>query len=116
MVSRKGFMAAIFGTLGAARAQQWKECTTAIPGTTSYVMPVRCPWPEQKQEPPLNNQCPTCGTMAEPYIRPLGAGNCIPVEGNLGVCAIQPGKLYGRMDALVRCKRCNAAFWQDAEK
>jgi hypothetical protein len=44
---------------------------------------------------PLNNQCPVCGTMAEPYH---------PLSGTLHSGSVP-----------TRCKRCNCAFWQDAE-
>jgi hypothetical protein len=76
---------------------------------------------------PLNNQCPVCGTMAEPYhptelkrvfipcpktalyFDKTGSGLCedwklFPVEGSVA-----------GMQRLNRCKRCNCAFWQDAE-
>lgn len=53
---------------------------------------------------PLNNQCPVCGEMAEPFRREGGK----IVSGWIG-------KL-GETINLTRCKRCNAAFWQDVEK
>ena len=70
-------------------------------------------WPERK---PVNNQCPVCGTMAEAYKRRRGTlmVPCDPPapEGSFIACAA-PGEPYGAKVNLVRCNRCNAAFWQD---
>ena len=62
----------------------------------------------------LNNQCPVCGTMAKPYkvtpqcekshMKP-GGGNTVRV-----IC----DAYYPLGVALIRCERCNAAFYQDA--
>ena len=62
-----------------------------------------------------NGQCPIpgCGTMAPPYHRPLGLMHM--VHGNAdGTSNAVPGEPYGPTEQLVRCARCNAAFWQDA--
>ncbi len=60
-----------------------------------------------------NNQCPVCGEMAAPY-RPdthfcgdIVGGQSLGISGTYGC--------EGRLN-IVRCKRCNAAFWQDAVK
>lgn len=74
---------------------------------------------------PTPNQCPVCGTMAEPYVRPTKAlayksVPCVPPqpEGGLvpSVC-IAPSSTarVGPMERITRCPRCSAAFWQDAE-
>jgi hypothetical protein len=73
-------------------------------------------------EKPKPNQCPVCGTMAEPYVRPteseyFDTDTCIADQGNpsFAVCR-QPSKMrrVGPDERVTRCKRCNAAFWQDA--
>ena len=45
----------------------------------------------------FNNQCPVCGTMAAPYLETKGS--------------IALGATYN----IIRCRRCNVAFFQDAE-
>lgn len=68
-----------------------------------------------------NNRCPVCGTIAEPYHRPMAEGNmgfaknCKPAGELLVAC--DPPKMVpvGETSRMIRCKRCNAAFWQDAE-
>ena len=47
---------------------------------------------------PLNNQCPVCGTMADAY---HSEGSPVALR-------------YEAHQNLIRCARCNAAFWQDA--
>jgi len=116
-MTRNKFFASVFGALGVARAQQWKECTSGTPGTTSYVTPnpdMRCWAQYKKAEPALNNQCPVCGTMAEPLKKyKLGVKNCKPVgDGYTLSCE----DIWATPDPqVVRCKLCNAAFWQDAQ-
>lgn len=51
---------------------------------------------------PLNNQCPVCGTMAEPY-RPAK----LNADGTSALFLLE---------RIARCKLCNSAFWQDAEE
>lgn len=58
---------------------------------------------------PKPNQCPVCGTMAEPYKREL---DCVGMDVEKGRYVPLP---CGPADRVTRCKRCNAAFWQDAE-
>ena len=52
---------------------------------------------------PVNGKCPVCGTMAPRWKRPIGMG----MDGDVPI---------GPVTKVVRCPRCNAAFWQDAEK
>ena len=54
-----------------------------------------------KGEPPLNRQCPVCGTMAEAYKVDMfycDGEECFPPKARI-----------------TRCARCNNAFWIDAE-
>lgn len=55
---------------------------------------------------PFNNQCPTCGTMAEAI---LGNDRHVVFNGD------RPGTLLASDMQMHRCLRCNAAFWQRAE-
>jgi uncharacterized protein with PIN domain len=50
-----------------------------------------------------NNQCPVCGTMAEPYTHFRSIQNATPEHA-----------AYGESAHLTRCWTCNAAFWQDS--
>jgi hypothetical protein len=61
---------------------------------------------------PLNNQCPICGEMAEPYkpdTRFCGDYSSGQPRSAMGLSGCEPTM------TITRCKRCNAAFWQDAE-
>jgi hypothetical protein len=99
-MTRKGFFA-VLGSLGILKAQQWKECTSGVPGTTAYATNLDHCWVKyQKPEPALNGQCPVCGTMADAYKRPMRAPKMIP---------------DGPIERVVRCRRCNAAFFQNSE-
>lgn len=109
-MKRSAFIASVFGFIGIGKAQQWKECTTGKPGTTAYITEPRCYPPKNHPEPALNNQCPVCGTMAAPYSPGMifnAVGTCLDREGKETACSKAP--------RIIRCKRCNAAFWQDAE-
>lgn len=87
----------------------------------------------------LNNQCPVCGTMAEPYLRQTNfeayghlIGTLPPIErgifGFLGDhdhmwdrmneddAIKRPTKMIGPSDRDVRCARCNCKFVQDADR
>lgn len=105
-------IAGLFGA-GAARAQQWKE--PALGCTTIWC---------SDRKPALNGQCPVCGTMAEPYDRkalvPKGAmaadGVCFVGTLATGIQHVPCSIDDVPVSRSVRCKRCNAAFWQDAEK
>jgi hypothetical protein len=75
--------------------------------------------------PALNNQCPVCGQMAEPFTRPTSEvseylkdadGNpLLDADGNYIVLKVAPEQ-YGPMFNLARCARCNTAFYQDADR
>lgn len=57
----------------------------------------------------LNNECPTCGTMAEPFNRPLAIQM---IDSKLGMIEAPFGPTWN----IVRCKFCNNAFYQDEVK
>ena len=61
----------------------------------------------------LNNQCPVCGTMADPYVIE-NAGHLIPCShpkpGQLCVAPVPGERPRSRT---VRCQRCNVRFDQD---
>ena len=98
-MKRSTFLASVFGFLGIARAQQWKErepdganCLSLdTDGTGGNLRSIPC-GNIGNRKPALNNQCPVCGTMAKPY----------------------HDYKTGSMN-LTRCLRCNAAFWQDSK-
>jgi hypothetical protein len=79
-----------------------------------------------KDAPPEPNECPVCGTIADPYVRQtevLAYKNfpCTPVPSDgtnaLAVCRTPSETVrVGPMERVTRCKRCNAAFWQDAKE
>lgn len=117
-MKRSAFIGSLLGVVGIGRAQQWKQCTTGLTGTTGYITPIRCMEPHEHQEPPLNNQCPVCGAMAEPrsfWEGGMRTKQCNPPSADpYIVCADQT--YYDPGPAITRCKHCNAAFWQDAER
>ncbi len=99
-MKRFQFLAFLFGWAGVVKAQQWKVCVEAIPHVCS-----------EKNKPALNNQCPVCGEMAAPF-KPKPEPYCgdslvIGADGHLHDNCGLPAS------SLVRCERCNAAFWQD---
>ena len=49
---------------------------------------------------PKNNQCPVCGTMAEPVMKERLSSS--------------EATVYKWVNC-IRCEHCNTAFWQDAE-
>jgi len=57
---------------------------------------------------PVNNECPVCGTMAPPYHDP---GPCLIAD----MTCLTHGPSRIGMENLIRCKNCNAAFWQVSE-
>lgn len=61
-------------------------------------------------EPVPANICPVCQTAHEPW--KMGPPNCLGMNGPMP-CPTAGGSEPGTR--LVRCKNCNAAFWQDAE-
>ena len=124
-VTRNRFLAALAGALGIARAQQKKQADKTAgkwdQGTFVTMPAYEAPQWMVVNSKALNNQCPVCGTMAEPF-------RCDPqysitqtdvrlsgrdiVLLSAGKSSDKPPKMPSR---LVRCARCNAAFWQDAE-
>ena len=102
-MKRSAFLAAIGGLFGVARAQRWRECKP-YPGSDPQVC-------TDENKPALNGECPVCGEMAGKYPGPGGAYDCGFYAGHPPMGSGCPGSVN-----LVRCKRCNAAFWQDAEK
>ena len=99
-MKRRNLFAAMFG-IGAASAQQWKECA---PSKESRFI---C---SDETKPALNGQCPACGTMAEPFKA------YIPQAGiSFGNSGDYLRAIWYKEPRITRCIRCNAAFWQDAE-
>jgi hypothetical protein len=107
-------LAALFGgqTQGQEHVEEWRYITRMDPHGNTFI----------GKATPTPNQCPVCGTMAEPYVRPteseyFDTDTCIADQGNpsFAVCR-QPSKMrrVGPDERVTRCKRCNAAFWQDA--
>lgn len=66
----------------------------------------------------MNNQCPICGSMAPPVYKwrdySATRKNCTPVLDQAVVICDAPPLLES--EQLTRCRRCNCAFWQDAEE
>src|SRR4051812_12993583 len=100
-MKRLQFLAAFLG-FGAAAKGQKKDTSLvtipSIPGEGDCIgaddheyKRIECPSHFLPKNPKLllNNQCPVCGTMAD---------------------------IVGVPFILARCKTCNAAFWQDAER
>lgn len=63
------------------------------------------------------NTCPVCGERAEVYRRPTVEQyvNFRPSGDGISAYFDTEQVPYGPMERITRCKRCNAAFWQDAE-
>ena len=112
---RRKFLLGIFGALGLAKGQQWKAC---VPdkrfnfGGNAVVC-------TSENQPALNGQCPVCGTIAPSYkatvqhsIRPRLCG---ANEATTGTACFDAVEEQQPSTKLLRCQRCNAAFWQDAE-
>lgn len=63
--------------------------------------------------------CPVCRTKAEPYRRPTARicrdGESTFICGGIAFDDVQTVP-FGDKERVTRCKNCNAAFWQDAEK
>lgn len=92
--------------------------------------------PEHK---PANNECPVCGTIAAPFKLPPRSikPTCPTMGDDMGIApnppmatGIDPRKIFDcslaeptsafvsckYTEKLVRCKFCNNAFWQTAER
>jgi hypothetical protein len=108
-ITRKKFWLALFSGLGIVRAQEPElSQLESRPISTSLLTGVA--W---QNGPALNNQCPVCGTMAEPYVM-QNTGHLVPCShpkpGQACVAPV-PGKTPE--SRTVRCQRCNARFDQD---
>jgi hypothetical protein len=115
---RMEFFAALLGLVGIRRlhAQQSTAAGTTVcwrppnlwkltgPSISRLDVVQRCAVP--------NGECPVCGTMAEPYRPSYRLKDCKPAGGNMLACNQEPLP----EERIIRCHRCNAAFWQDAEK
>ncbi|MDE2022466.1 MAG: hypothetical protein KGI71_06160 [Patescibacteria group bacterium] len=108
-MKRSTFFATFLGALGIARAQQWRY--PKADHQHDY-LGRQLTIDLQADGVALNNQCPVCGTMAEPLKRVIGSYSYEPASG--GLIALKPNYVDPG-PGIVRCKRCNAAFWQDAE-
>jgi hypothetical protein len=63
-----------------------------------------------------NNQCPVCWTVAPVYTQPtyLSLSDChLDSNGKDTLCSGM-GTAYGPTSQMIRCAKCNVAFWQDA--
>lgn len=109
-ITRGKFWLALFSGMEVARAQEW-ELTGIVessPGSTSLRAGIA--W---QKGPALNNQCPVCGTMAEPYVM-QNAGHLIPCSHpKTGQACVAPVRGKPADSRSVRCQRCNARFDQD---
>ncbi len=125
---------ALFG--GAAAGQKMPKCDAATEGmmwpsdVTGGAPKKACfqgQWLEVAKEPrrpkPRNGECPVCGTMAKPYVRPVAkAGEyvpCAPSHDGLSysaLCSYDEGASYGPMSRPVICAFCRCHYGQDAEK
>jgi hypothetical protein len=74
---------------------------------------------------PLNNQCPVCGQMADPFIRPTSPvttylqdadGNLLTDSNGNFIAVNERQEPYGPTQNITRCARCNTAFYQDADR
>jgi len=122
-MKRFSFLAVLFGFCAAAQDHRWSFQTDQNGNIETRLVsgPARPRLARGKLRwfsgAPLNNQCPICGTMAEPY-RPQPSRYCadsavMQLDGTLVSGCEFEAKMSGRN--LARCRHCNAAFWQDAE-
>lgn len=67
---------------------------------------------------PKPNQCPVCGTMAEPWVDSAGQnwgfGHAVPCEPPNDQFVCVKSDPYKPLERFVRCRRCNAVFGQDS--
>lgn len=113
-MKRSVFLTSILGMMGlGVKAQQSSSVIQSNPSTSVKAVWYPPQWtmevsPEAGK--PKNNRCPVCGTMAPP--RKILKAQCNPAGATVG---IPEWPSCGEGQNLTRCKRCNAAFWQDAE-
>ena len=115
-LARRNLFAALAGFLGIARAQTSTNLPTVTCRDADVYPPdcktkiVKLGWQSGKATP---NQCPVCGTMADPYVRKLDDCDVWNMSGHVASTRKVPCSPASRE---VRCARCNNAFWVDAEK
>lgn len=115
--TRWGFLTGLLGVVGVARAQDY--CAGGDPppnqpgckpvggmmnrnaGVPTYIE-ARPAWKDGKTR---NNQCPVCGTMAREMSNKITVHLSADGTAFVGTPSTR----------IVRCHRCNAAFWQDTE-
>lgn len=98
MLTRKAFWLAVFTGF---RARSW---SVIPPGESASA------W---RRGQSLNNQCPVCGTMAEPYVM-ANAGHLIPCSHpKPGQACVAPVPGKPPASRTIRCRRCNVRFDQD---
>jgi hypothetical protein len=119
-MKRRGVFAALAAVVG-LKAECWRICDGISASVTSEPA-VGCPSGHIGEAGDAGvtvkpNECPVCGKMAEPY-KPTPAPFCgdsmvmMPDGRNVSGC----DKALLPMERVTRCRNCNAAFWQDAEK
>ena len=109
-ITRKKFWLALFSGLGIARAQELQLTEVVESKPTSTLFPAGMLW---QNGPALNNQCPVCGTMAEPYVL-QNAGHLVPCSHpKPGQTCVAPVLGKPPKSRTVRCQRCNVRFDQD---
>lgn len=94
-------------SLSDALIQQW---TSAAPSGSHAT----CATPQWSLDrcPKVNGQCPVCGWQAKPWKRDQTDVTVIDMKDMRRHREYRP---YGPTEKIIRCERCNAAFWQDAE-
>ena len=108
-ITREKFWLTLPSGLGMARAGELELTGIVESAPISTSLPTGIAW---QNGPALNNRCPVCGTMAEPYVMP-NAGHVIPCSHpKVGQICVAP--LRGKVPEArtVRCQRCNARFDQ----
>ena len=112
-ITRKKFWLTLISGLGIARAQE-PEFTGRVESSAtppSLPAPTGIGW---RNGTALNNQCPVCGTMAEPYVME-NVGHLVPcAHPKPGQTCVAPARGKVPEARTVRCQRCNARFDQDA--
>jgi len=110
-ITRKKFWLTLFSGLGIAPAQELEPTGVVESRPIPTSLRTEIAWQNGSA---LNNQCPVCGTMAEPYVI-QNAGHLIPCSHPKPdqICV---APLRGKVPEArtVRCQRCNARFDQHA--